>query len=68
MNGMVYCDKIADVIRKALLQYDPDNIIGLIGPIEWDLHPTKGHFVSPKKTIEMTDMNGKEYVITIEEK
>jgi hypothetical protein len=64
---LVYCDKIADVIRKALLKYDPDNLIGLIGPIKFDTHPTKGYFVSTKKTIHMTDINNKEYKITIEE-
>ena len=37
-----YCDKIADVVRKALLKYDPDNIVGFVGPIEMDLHPEKG--------------------------
>ena len=66
--NLAYCDKIADVVRKALLKYDPDNIIGLIGPIEYDLHPTKGYFMSTKKTIEMCDMNGKKYEITIKEK
>lgn len=64
---LAYCDKIADVIRKALLKHDPDNIIGLIGPIKMDLHPTGGYFVSTKKTILMTDMNGKEYRVTVEE-
>jgi len=65
--NLAYCDKIADVVRKALLKYDPDNIIGLIDPIKWDLHPTKGYFVSTKKTIDLCDMNGKKYRITVEE-
>ena len=65
---IAYCDKIASVCRKSLLGYDPDNIIGLIGPIKTDLHPTEGYFQSTTKTIELTDMNGKEYVITIQEK
>ena len=65
--NLAYCDKIADVVRKALLKYDPDNIIGLIQPIQWDLDKN-GAFMSTKKTIEMSDMNGKEYVITIAEK
>jgi len=64
---LAYCDKIAQVIRKSLLRHDSDGIIGLIGPIEMDLHPTGGYFMSPKKTIEMTDMNSKKYIITIEE-
>jgi hypothetical protein len=64
---IAYCDKIADVVRKALLKYDPDGIIGLIDPIKMDLD-ANGVFVSTKKTIEMCDMNGKTYMITIEEK
>jgi len=65
---LAYCDKIADTVRKSLLKYDPDGIIGLIEPTQWDLHPTEGYFQSTKKTIEMCDMNGKKYVITIAEK
>lgn len=64
---MVYCDKIADVIRKGLLKYDPDQIIGLVGGVKYDLHPEEGYFVSTKKTIDMTDMTGKAYRVTIEE-
>lgn len=64
---LAYCDKIADVIRKALLKHDPDGIIGLVGPTQWDLHPTEGYFISPKKAITVYDMNGKAYVVTIEE-
>ncbi len=64
---MVYCDKIADVIRKGLLKYDPDQIIGLVGGVKYDLHPEDGYFVSTKKTIDMTDMTGKAYRVTIEE-
>lgn len=64
---IAYCDKIADVVRKALLKYDQDDIIGLIEPIEWDLHPTEGYMLSTTKTIKMCDMNGKKYRITVEE-
>ena len=64
---LAYCDKIADTVRKSLLKHDPQGIIGLIDPIEMDLHPTQGYFQSTKKTIEMTDMNSKKYKITIEE-
>lgn len=64
---LAYCDKIADVIRKSLLKYDPDNIIGLVGGVQMDLHPTEGYFQSTKKTIEVTDMNGKFYRVTVEE-
>ena len=64
---LAYCDKIAQVIRKSLLKHDEDSIIGLIGPIEMDLHPTGEYFMTPKKTIEMTDFQNKKYKITIEE-
>ena len=64
---LAYCDKIADVVRKALMKYDPDNIIGLVGPVQMDLHPTEGWFVSTKKTVDLCDMNGKKYRVTVEE-
>ena len=64
---LAYCDKIADVVRKALMKYDPDNIIGLVGPVKMDLHPTEGWFVSTKKTVDLCDMNGKKYRVTVEE-
>jgi len=64
---LAYCDKIADSIRKALIKSDPDGIIGPVGPIEMDLHPEGGYFVSPKKAMKVWDMNGKAYVVTIEE-
>jgi len=64
---LAYCDKIADSIRTALVKSDPTGIIGPVGPIEMDLHPTEGYFQSPKKTMKVWDMNGKAYVVTIEE-
>ena len=53
---LAYCDKIAHVIRNSLLQshkfgFDKENHIGLVGPIEMDLHNEEGYFVSTKKTI-----------------
>lgn len=64
---IAYCDKIANVVRQALLKHDPDEIIGLIDPIKWDLHPTEGYMLSTRKVIDMCDMNGKKYRITVEE-
>lgn len=64
---LVYCDKIGDVIRKALVKYDEDGIIGLVGGMKYDLHPEEGYFLSTKKTIDLTDMNGKSYRVTVEE-
>ena len=65
--NLAYCDKIADTIRKSLLAYDPQEIVALVGPIEWDLDPVRHHFVSTKKTIEVMDMNEKKYKVTVEE-
>ena len=62
-----YCDRIAHAIREELVKSDPLGIIGLVGPIEWDLN-AEGSFMSTKKTMEVTDMNGKTYTVTIEEK
>lgn len=64
---LAYCDKIADVVRKSLLQYDPDGIVGLVGPVKFDLHPEGGYMVSTKKTLQVSDMNGKWYKVTVEE-
>jgi hypothetical protein len=64
---LAYCDKIADVCRKALLKYDPDGIVGPVGRMRLDLDPERGFLVSTKKTFEVYDMNGKSYRVTVEE-
>ena len=64
---LAYCDRIAAAIRDELVKSDPLGIIAQVGPVEWDLHPTEGYFISPKKLIKVWDMNGKAYSITIEE-
>jgi hypothetical protein len=67
MLKLAYCDKIADTIQKALKQPDSDRIIADVGKIEWDLHPTEGYFLSPKKSMIVYDRNGKAYSVVIEE-
>lgn len=65
-----YCDYIADCIKHALHErknFAVAQIIADVGPVKWDLHPTEGYFISPKKTIAVTDRNGKVYRITVEE-
>jgi hypothetical protein len=64
---LAYCDKIAHDIRQALVKSDPTGIIGPVGPIQSDLHPTQGYFISPKKVMIVHDMNGKAYTVTVEE-
>ena len=73
MLKLAYCDKIADVISKALKReieapvYANDGIIREKSATQSDLHPEGGWFVSPKKLIQVWDCNGKAYAITIEE-
>ena len=70
MIKLAYCDKIADVIQRALkvaVALDEDKIIADVGSIEWDLDPEKGFFVSPKKMVKVFDSNGKAYIVTVEE-
>ena len=66
MFRLAYCDKIADTIKKALDSRDPDGIIAEVSRIKWDLDP-RGAYQSPKKLITVYDMNGKAYIVTVEE-
>jgi hypothetical protein len=65
--SLAYCDYIAYRVRDALLAYDSERILGDIGQIKSDLHSTEGYFISPKKTIAITDRNGKRYRVIVEE-
>lgn len=65
-----YCDYIADKIKKSLNKatdlFDSEKQLNA-GPVQMDLHPTEGYFLSTKKTVEVTDWNGKKYKVTVEE-
>lgn len=62
---VAYCDYIADCIKDVMKE--EDQLIDYVGPIEMDLHPQHGYFQSTKKTIAVSDSNGKHYKITVEE-
>ena len=66
---LAYCDYIADRIKKLLDREigDNDTLMQSTGPINMDLHPTEGYFMSTKKTMSVTDRNGKTYMVTVEE-
>lgn len=64
---LAYCDNIAHEIRTALRRTD-DSIIADVGVVRLDLHPTEGYLLSTRKSISVRDSNGKEYLITVEEK
>ena len=58
-----YCDLIADRIKndcQSMMDWETS-------PIEMDLHPTGGYMLSTKKTLTITDHNGKMYKVTVEE-
>jgi hypothetical protein len=64
---MVYCDYIAHLITKNLKSND-DQDMGMlkeVGKMRYDLSE-EVWFVSSKKTIEVTDINGSKYKITVE--
>ena len=63
-RNVVYCDMIADFMRESVLDR-----IGKwkAGSIELDLHPKEGYFQSTKKTFSVTDPNGRQYKVTVEE-
>lgn len=63
---MVYCDRLAFVLNSHL-KTGADDFFPKAGPINMDLHPIEGYFVSTKKTFGVTDINGKDYMVTIEE-
>jgi hypothetical protein len=70
---LAYCDAIAHYLQKALLNISVEDtqkykyIKGMVGGVMYDLHPEEGYFLSTKKTIDCTDVNGKAYRITVEE-
>ena len=67
---LAYCDFIADRIKKGLENVMGDSLqpvrLTNVGKVLWDLTP-EGGFKSTKKTLQVTDQNGKHYTITIEE-
>ena len=69
--NLAYCDAFASFIRNALVTIKPEDkefpvINGLVAGTKYDLHPTEGYMLSTKKTIDVTDANGKAYSISIE--
>ena len=62
-----YCDYIADEISHKFWSQQSKNIVAKVGNVNYDLHPEQGWMMSTKKTIELTDNNGKMYRVTVEE-
>ena len=62
---LAYCDYIAKTISTALKTQDIEHLIDSVGRIQYDEMDSK--LLSSKKTIMVSDVNGKEYRITVEE-
>lgn len=65
---IAYCDYIADRIKTGLTTdaLIAGSLINGVGKINYDL-TVDGGFKSTKKTLSVTDVNGKLYNVTIEE-
>jgi len=70
-NGMAYCDYIAHtIIRPAMLEdvySECGGVVREVGHVKMDLDPREGYMISTTKRLDVVDMNGKTYRITIEE-
>ncbi len=68
-ESFAYCDYIANQISNALFE-DASKETGLLRWVtkpKLDLHPEKGYMLSTKKTVNVLDINGKNYLVTVEE-
>lgn len=68
--SMAYCDYIAHtIIRPAMIEDGKDDggVIREVRHVKMDLDPVEGYMVSTAKRIDVVDMNGKVYRITVEE-
>jgi len=63
---LAYCDYIATVIQHSLLNKDSEHLLDQVGKIQFDLGEF-GEFCSTTKTIDVIDMQGKQYRVTVQE-
>ena len=67
---LAYCDFIADRIRKGLINSMNDSLepvrLTNVGKVQYDLGPN-GEFASTTKFMNVTDGNGKLYIVTVKE-
>lgn len=66
---LAYCDYIAARLHTLIDRELTDNqtMIESVSLPKMDLHPVEGYFQSTKKIMTVHDVNGKAYVVTIEE-
>jgi hypothetical protein len=63
---LAYCDYIAFLIRENLMDLDKNYLLDEIGRVQFDIG-INDKFCSTTKTIDVLDMQGKQYRITIQE-
>lgn len=61
-----YCDYISFLIRENLISLDRRGLIDEVGKVQYDLN-MDGDKESTLTTIDVLDMQGKQYRITIQE-
>ena len=66
MPKLAYCDYIAFLIRENLMQLDKRKLIDEVGKVQFDFG-MGDEFTSTTKTIDVLDMQGKAYRITVQE-
>jgi hypothetical protein len=66
---LAYCDYIAARLYTLLDREigDNDTMMASVEHPQMDLHPTEGWVQSTKKAMTVHDINGKAYVVTVEE-
>jgi hypothetical protein len=63
---LAYCDYIAFLIRENLMDLDKNHLLDEISRVQFDIG-MNDEFCSTTKTIDVLDMQGKQYRITIQE-
>lgn len=63
---LAYCDYIAHLIKRILTTSDDEHLLTEVGPVRYALDK-HGALVGTAKRIEVADINGKRYRITVEE-
>lgn len=68
--NLSYCDYIAYTIVKPALDTDSNSNMGMltkVSEVKMDLCKKAGYMLSTTKTIMITDKNGREYKVTVED-
>lgn len=63
---LAYCDYIAHLISGHIKHHDASGLLWQVGTPRYDLD-SGGALNSTSKTIEIVDLNGKKYRVTVEE-